>query len=158
MIARAALALGLLASGCLKAIAPEVGPLEVACTGASCVDGGSAGCSNADSDPASSVGFGAEILDGVFRRGGCTKCHSGDGIGLAQSGLELSSYATLRTGGGRSGARVVVDFMPCQSVLAQKVGTAPPFGRRMPYNGPPYLAPADIQLIEDWLAEGARDN
>jgi hypothetical protein len=141
-----------LASGCLQSIGPDVGPLQTS------IDGGSTTCANVDSDPAATVSFASDVRDGVFHRGGCTNCHTGDGMGVQQSGLDLSSYATLRTGGGRSGARIVVDFMPCQSILAQKIQTAPPFGRRMPYNGPPYLAAADIQLVADWIAEGARDN
>lgn len=146
------LALALLASGCLEAIAPDVGPLE------STTDANPSGCSNADANPAATVSFHADLLTGVFRRGGCASCHTGDGIGITQSGLDLSSYATLRTGGGRSQQGIVVDFMPCQSVLAQKVRASPPYGRRMPYNGPPYLSTADVQLIADWIAEGARDN
>ena len=149
---RAAAAIALCATGCLQAIAPDVGPLQTA------TDGGTTTCSDADSDPATTVSFGSDIRGGVFHRGGCTNCHTGDGMGIQQSGLDLSNYATLRTGGGRSGARIVVDFMPCQSILAQKIQTAPPFGRRMPYDGPPYLSTSDIQLVQDWIAEGARDN
>ena len=28
----------------------------------------------------------------------------------------------------------------------------------MPFDGPPYLDPEEIQLIEDWISEGARDS
>lgn len=149
---RASAAIALLATGCLQAIGPDVGPLQTA------TDAGATGCTNVDSNPAMTVSFATDLRGGVFHRGGCTNCHTGDGMGIQQSGLDLSSYATLRTGGGRSGARIVVDFMPCQSILAQKIETAPPFGRRMPYNGPPYLMASDIQLVQDWIAEGARDN
>ena len=98
------------------------------------------------------------ILGGVFRRGGCDDCHTSDGLGLRQSGLDLRSYTTLRTGGGRSGASIVIDRDPCASILVQKIEPGPPFGRRMPYNGPPYLSTTDIQLVRDWISEGARDN
>jgi len=140
----------LVLSGCLGPIAPDVGALETS-------DGGTATCSNLDSDPAMPVSFGNDILRGVFDRGRCIHCHTG-GMGTQQSGLDLSSYSALRTGGGRSGPSIVVDAMPCQSVLVQKLETSPPFGQRMPLDGPPYLADADIQLVSDWIAEGADDN
>ena len=35
---------------------------------------------------------------------------------------------------------------------------APPFGARMPRNGPPYLPASDVALITDWIIEGAHDN
>lgn len=28
----------------------------------------------------------------------------------------------------------------------------------MPFDGPPYLTDAEIRLIEDWIAQGARDS
>lgn len=31
-------------------------------------------------------------------------------------------------------------------------------GARMPFDGPPYLPDAEIQLIKDWIDEGASDN
>lgn len=146
------LGLVMLSAGCLRALAPDVGPP------ATPADGASGACSNADSDPATTIHFAVDLHDGIFKSAGCLDCHTGDGIGVQQSGLDLSSYATLRAGGGRSGAAIVVDRMPCTSILVEKVGLAPPFGRRMPYNGPPYLSEADIQRIWDWIAEGARDN
>ena len=43
-------------------------------------------------------------------------------------------------------------------MLVQKLGPAPPFGARMPRNGPPYLPASDVALITDWILEGAHDN
>lgn len=142
----------LLATGCLETIGPDVGPLAM--TGG---DGGGSSCGS-DSNPSVDVSFEVDILDGVFRRGDCTNCHSSDGLGLRQSGLDLRSYSTLRTGGGRSGVNIVKPGDPCTSILVQKIEPGPPFGRRMPYNGPPYLSTTDIQLVRDWISEGARDN
>jgi hypothetical protein len=151
-------------AGCLKAIGPDVGPPQSPPDAAAVADGsldgslidGNSACG--DSNPAATVSFATDLLGGVFTKRGCVKCHTGGGQGVQQSGFSLASYATLRTGGGRSGANIVVDFMPCQSVLAQKISPAPPFGRRMPYNGPPYLSAAELQLVTDWIAEGAHDN
>jgi len=47
---------------------------------------------------------------------------------------------------------------PCDSLLLQKLGPAPPFGSRMPMDGPPYLANEDLVQISDWIVEGANDN
>ena len=138
-------------AGCFEAISPDVGPLAVS------VQDGAVGCGQ-DSNPTLNVSFRTDVLDGVFVRGDCVDCHADDGLGVRQSGLDLTSYTTLRTGGGRSGATIVVDGDPCASILVQKVEASPPFGRRMPYNGPPYLVTADQQILRDWIAEGARDN
>lgn len=151
-----AVAIGIVTSAmalaaCLDRFGPDVGPL------ASTTTDGSSGCA-ADSDPAVTISYRTDIAGGVFRRGKCDGCHTGNGSGVNQSGLDLSTYTHLRTGGGRSGVSIVVDGDPCASVLVQKIETSPPFGRRMPYNGPPYLSAADLLLVRDWIAEGARDN
>ena len=48
-----------------------------------------------------------------------------------------------------SGSNIVVPGRPCESVLLQKVGSAAPFGGRMPLNGPPFLNDDERQLIHD---------
>ena len=70
----------------------------------------------------------------------------------------MASYQTLRAGGRHSGTNIVVESAPCSSIVVLKIDTTPPFGKRMPYNGPPYLVTRDIQLVRDWIAEGAHDN
>ncbi len=139
-----------LLGGCLERFAPDVGPLASASA-----DG--AGCPG-DSDPAHAVSYRTDLELGVFERGKCNNCHTGNGSGTNQSGLDLDTYSSLRTGGGRSGTAIVVDGDACGSILVQKIEASPPFGRRMPYNGPPYLSSQDIVLVRDWIAEGARDN
>ena len=92
---------------------------------------------------------------------GCS-CHQpsagGTPSGIDQSGLDLGSVEKLRRGGRNSGADIVVAGDPCSSVLMHKIADTPAFGSRMPLDGPPYLAPEEIQLISDWIAEGAKDN
>ena len=161
MIARALVVVApVLASGCLRAFAPDVGPQRAsdAASASDATDATTAACTNAPANPGFTVSFSTDLQRGVFERGRCNSCHTNGGIGVVQSGLDLSSYSSLRTGGGRSGAAIVVDGMPCASIIFQKIGTAPPFGRRMPYDGPPYLADADIAFVHDWIAEGALDN
>lgn len=137
-------------AGCLDAAQPDVGP-ELGPT-----------CDNTDTDPATPVRFAAEIKSGIIQvRGHCAKCHTPEGatpIGLQIAMFDLSSYESLRRGGRTSGADIVKPGEPCTSTLLRKVSPAPPFGSRMPYDGPPYLGDDDLRLIHDWIAEGAADN
>ncbi len=143
------LALG--AGGCIDALEPGVGPpLRAA-------------CEDVDSDPATTVSYQRDIVAGIFARDDldCIRCHTAGGespIGLLVGGLDLGSYDGLRRGGAQSGADVVIPGAPCDSALYRKVVPGPPFGARMPLNGPLYLSPADVQIIVDWIAEGAHDD
>ena len=58
----------------------------------------------------------------------------------------------------RPDLEIVVAGKPCDSSLLHKLGPAPPYGARMPYNGPPYYSLDDLGLLRDWIAEGAHDN
>lgn len=141
-----------LLSGCiLDSLAPEVGEPLVT------------GCDNADSDPATPVQFSIDIVQRIFARDqlGCAYCHAPDAeipIGFQQSQLDVSSYESLRRGGLISRTGIIVPGRPCDSILLQKISEAPPYGQRMPFNGPPYLVAEEIQLVHDWIAEGARNN
>ena len=138
-----ALLAGLAPAACLDPIAPEVGPIAPMQT-----------C-NDDRDPARTVSFRDDVSP-IFRRA-CDGCHVPGAEGFQRSGLDLSTYSSLRAGGTRSIGTIVVDREPCASVLWQKVGPAPPFGARMPKDSAA-LPGADIELIHDWIAEGARDD
>lgn len=150
MIARAALvaALGVVAA---CSLVPDVGP-PLAGT-----------CDDTDTNPGKAVSFAGDIHPLIFRTtgGGCG-CHLptpiGDGQGTQISGLDLSSYTSLRAGGLNSGERIVVAGQPCASIIYQKLSDSPPFGSRMPLNGPPFWTAAELQLLHDWIAEGASDN
>ena len=135
-------------TGCLDKLEPDVGPLT------------HAACTNTDSDPAHDVSFAADIVP-IFKEYHCGSCHTPGGktpIGFLVGGLDLTSYTTLRAGGVRSMASIVVAGNACSSVLLQKVEPGPPFGARMPLDGPTYLADDDFEVITDWIVEGARDN
>ncbi len=144
----AALAVAL-AAGCLQRLDPDIGPLA------------HAPCANDDSDPSTRVSFAADVHDGLFKTSHCLGCHTPTGktpIGLEVGGLDLSTYDTLIAGGRQSGAQIVVPGQPCESVLVQKLGEAPPFGARMPLAGPPFLTDDQLQVVADWIAEGADDD
>ncbi len=137
-----------LSGGCLDMIEPDVGPPT------------SEICRNEDSDPDTDVSYSIDIAEGIFSQL-CFDCHHPQGatpLGIEVAGLDLSSYASLRRGGTTSGANIVAEGMPCDSVLWQKLAAGPPFGSRMPLSGPPFLSLQERRLISDWIAEGARDN
>jgi len=138
-------------AGCLDSLEPDVGPPARAL------------CSDADSDPSVAVRYQADLVDGIFNRAvlHCDKCHTPGGatpIGLLVSGLDLSTYDSLRAGGVQSGGDIVIPGQPCRSLLYQKVQAGPPFGARMPLDGPPYLRGDELRLVADWIAEGAHND
>jgi hypothetical protein len=143
-------------AGCSITYDPDVGALQP--TSETTTDGGIASSLPAkctDSDPDVSVSFSKQIRPLTTRKaGGCLFCH-GD---PPTSGLSVGSYESLRRGGQNSGTRIIVPGNPCESILPQKLGLAPPFGARMPYNGPPYFTNEELTLVRDWIAEGALDN
>lgn len=134
-------------SGCFDELSPEVGaPLAPQ-------------CNDTDSDADVTVSFTRDLRP-VFDES-CSSCHYPDGrspTGIQVGGFNLSSYAGVRAGGAVRGQREVVVGRPCASGLWQKVSTFPPFGARMPLNGPPFLDDTKIQLLHDWIAEGALEN
>jgi len=121
------------------------------------------GCDGADSDPATAVSFARDVrplMDRPRTEGGCS-CHTptnGTPTGIELGGLDLGSVDSLRQGGRIAGAEIVVPGDACASVLVQKISETPPFGSRMPLDGPAFLTADEQRLIHDWIAEGAEDN
>jgi hypothetical protein len=158
---RAHLAIGALAlAACEVAYQPEVGPVRGSpvADGAPETGGDDGGfpafgpCS--DSDAETAVSLALDIRPLMYRSPGGCGCHASS----STSGFNLGTYDRLRQGGNNSGERIVVPGAPCDSILVQKLGPTPPFGSRMPFNGPPYFSPEELALVEDWIAEGALDN
>lgn len=80
----------------------------------------------------------------------CTNCHSG---AFPDFDLRLDTHANVMTGG-LSGV-VVLAGNPNNSILIQRLeGTLTP---QMPYQQPP-LAQSTIDLIRDWITQGANNN
>ncbi len=143
----AAIALAATLPACADYLDPEVGPPLPE------------RCRDVDSDPENDVSFERQIKPLIFDVA-CVACHDPNAenpAGFRRSGLDLTSYDATFRGGINSQRTIVVLGQPCRSVLYEKVVDGPPFGKRMPSNGPPYLSDPDIQLIHDWIAEGARD-
>ncbi|MET0343388.1 MAG: hypothetical protein ABW252_20425 [Polyangiales bacterium] len=127
--------------GCLNLYDSESGPVIAGV------------CHDEDSDPDMDVAF-VQIQDKL--KMGCS-CHNpqGNASQIDATGFSVGNYAALRRGGQASGDRIIVDGKPCDSFLYKKLSDAPPTGARMPVNGP-YWSRADMLLLHDWIAEGAR--
>lgn len=80
---------------------------------------------------------------------GCLGCHGGT------NNLFVGTQADLLRGGLHGPA--LIPGNSAASLLVQKVGSSPPFGARMPF-GPTPLPDSTIQVIKDWIDQGALDN
>jgi hypothetical protein len=155
----AALAMG----GC-SAFDPHILPAEEVYEA-----GTATGASDAASDAASgaesgSVSFGRDIRplmdrdNGDGHPHGCKLCHYGpSGPGTTQTGLQFDTLGALRRSS-PSHPPTVKAGDPAGSVLVQKLRGTTAFGQRMPRDGAPnhYWTEAEIQLVEQWIAEGAQ--
>lgn len=110
------------------------------------------------------VSFANDIRPMIKRRAddpeakGCYPCHDGRAashVGLDLGGLDLSTLAKLRAGGITSGDKIIVPGKPEESVLIQKLLGTYRYGTRMPKSGPPFWTPAEIDLVAQWIREGA---
>ena len=84
----------------------------------------------------------------------CAKCHSDNGqMGRAPEGYRLTSHTVTLSAGDRVR---VIPGNPAASELVRRIrGQSRP---QMPFDGPPYLDTDKIRLIEDWIAQGARNS
>ena len=128
-------------------IEPEVGERLTACV-------------DADSNPAVKVVFKDQIrplMNGTIPGPKpCKNCHyysGGSMEGFNATGFDLETLASLKKGGRRTFGDIVIPGQPCKSAIVQKLkGT---YGdARMPKDGP-YWSTEQIQLMIDWIAEGA---
>ncbi len=118
-------------------------------------------CVDADSDKNKDVDFATQIRplfdDKVPGTRGCKDCHyKGEGteVGIQQVQLAMKPLGSARAGGTNSKDVTIVPFSPCKSVIVQKLrGTFG--GARMPKTGP-FWGPNEMQLLMDWIAEGAK--
>jgi hypothetical protein len=134
-----------LAPAC-DAIEPEVGERLTACV-------------DADSNAAVTVSFKDQIRPIMAGKQGtppCGMCHSpvaGTMEGFNATGFDIRTLGSIRKGGRNTFDDIIVPGHPCQSAIVQKLkGT---YGdARMPKGGP-YWNAEQLQLIIDWIAEGA---
>jgi hypothetical protein len=103
-----------------------------------------------------------ETTDSAGRQA-CTTCHTSTGRNPS-GGVNLNhdvAYDQLVNAPvrGKAGSVRVIPGDPDSSYLVQKLeGRADIVGRRMPFNGPPYLTDGQILIIRRWIAIGAPRN
>jgi len=118
--------------------------------------------------PEGKSGFAAQIQS-IFDTN-CVRCHEPGGLGYVQTGgsqnngLDLTrgnSYDVMVNQPSHQLSEIepkwrVLPGQPDSSYIMQKIISATPkFGTRMPLDGPPFLSQTDIQLIRNWIAQGA---
>jgi hypothetical protein len=79
----------------------------------------------------------------------CINCHGGSG------GLDVGTVAQLFHGGDHGPA--IIPGNGDSSLLVLKLSANPPFGQRMPAYGS-YLSDSLINVIKQWINQGAKDN
>lgn len=96
-------------------------------------------------------------------RSACTQCHTNVGR-TPSGGLNLThdvAYDQLVNAPSR-GKTGVVRVIPSNGensyLLHKLIGTSDIVGRRMPFNGPPYLTDGQILIIRRWIEIGAPHN
>lgn len=84
----------------------------------------------------------------------CARCHSHEGImGPAPEKFVVTSYDDILDS--RERARIIPGQPGASEVMRRLRGQSLP---RMPFDGPPWLSDAEITLVEEWIADGARDD
>ena len=91
------------------------------------------------------ISFANDILPILQSR--CVNCHGGDRI---EEGLVMTSYSSLMAGS--DNGSVIVPGDSSGSLLVDMVAS-----NKMPKRGPK-LTPPQVQLIVDWVNQGASDN
>ncbi len=90
----------------------------------------------------------------------CTHCHAGASAPKAFQLDAANSYAMLVNVPSvelPSMKRVAPGDPDHSYIVVKLAGINPPMvGAQMPYNGPPYLAPAQIDAIRTWIKAGAK--
>jgi hypothetical protein len=99
----------------------------------------------AQSAPPAAVSFANDVLPILQSR--CVNCHGGDRI---EEGLLLRSYAELMAGS--DNGPVITPGNVENSLLAELI-----LSRKMPKRGPK-LTPPQVQIIVDWITQGALEN
>jgi hypothetical protein len=88
-------------------------------------------------------------------------CHPNSGQLNLDAGSAYAALVNVNAPecGMNPGRKYVAPGQPSASYIMNKVlGTNLCSGVRMPASGPPYLSAAEIQIISDWICEGAPNN
>lgn len=86
----------------------------------------------------------------------CSECHAMAGKGFERTGLRLGSYAQIMAGS--DSGPVVVPGIISKSPIVVYIHPSPDANLSMPHNKPTRLSKREIQTIERWIGEGAKNN
>lgn len=100
-----------------------------------------------------SVSYEADVRPILARH--CLECHAHGGAGTKASGFDVSNYASLMRGG-RFGPFVVPGDPVGSNLIVLVEGRADP-SIQMPH-GRAKLDAREIQVLKDWVRQGAKDN
>jgi len=106
------------------------------------------------------ISFKTDVLSVVKKN--CLPCHAEDQYNPSE--LSLDTF-DLMMAGGKHGVPVVPG-KPAESLLLQKMYDKPPFGDRMPMDpkkkrgemSKKKLSDEEIQVLTEWIAQGAKNN
>ncbi|MEW6051463.1 MAG: Calx-beta domain-containing protein [Candidatus Zixiibacteriota bacterium] len=129
-------------------------------SGATIQDGLGVGTINLNDGATTGVSFINEVKPILEANCALTGCHvnaTRAGGFTMQNASGIVASDTVRWAVGNNG-RIVIFFQAAQSNLYLKTTDTPPFGSRMPANGPPYLDLTQQAKIRDWIAQGAPNN
>ncbi|MFQ5651072.1 MAG: hypothetical protein ACE5IY_14120 [bacterium] len=116
-------------------------------------------------------GFAAQIQP-IFDTN-CIRCHAPGGFGFLQTGGSENNGLDLTRGTSHSSLvnqptfeapdvepkmRVEPGDAEGSYVYQKIVSATPKFGRRMPFDGPPFLSASETELIRAWIEQGAPNN
>jgi hypothetical protein len=86
----------------------------------------------------------------------CLSCHQASGQGFKASGLSMASYEDLMKGT-EGGPMVIAGDVEGSNLLVLMEGRADP-SISMPHGNLDPLPSADIAIIRNWIAQGAKNN
>lgn len=96
-------------------------------------------------------------------RTSCVTCHNATGSALAgglnlEHGVAYDQLVNVPSREKPTTMRVVPGNSDASYIVHKLEGRSGIIGRRMPYNGPPYLTDGQIQIVRRWIDVGAPRN
>ena len=104
------------------------------------------------SKPSKEISFSKDVAPTLSKF--CATCHNEDEDHPSQ--LFLDTYESLMKGGKHGQA--VKPGNAKESLIIQKMDDEPPFGRKMPPSRKPIPSAEQIELLRQWIDQGAKKN
>ncbi|MDH3693963.1 MAG: hypothetical protein OER96_05265 [Gammaproteobacteria bacterium] len=107
---------------------------------------------NKDDEP--EISFRADVFPIVVSK--CLSCHEENGRGYKRSGLLLNNYENLMKGS--TNGRVVTPGSTSKSTLSVYIHPSADPNAQMPYGSKAQLTKSEIDTIDLWIDQGAKQN